>query len=70
MERKDCPCRRKACARHGDCGACRAHHASLEQKYPCACEKKGSQEKPRRERAAPDSILPREVPVDKRAGNC
>lgn len=49
-EKKDCPCKRKACERHGDCEACRAHHEK--SKYPCACEKK--------QRAADEGLTPTE----------
>ena len=39
MEKKDCPCKRKNCERHGDCDACRAYHAKMKRKCPCACER-------------------------------
>lgn len=32
-----CPCKRKKCARFGDCEACRAHH--LEKGSPPYCER-------------------------------
>ncbi len=35
MEKQDCPCKRTACKRHGDCEACRAHHAESKRKLPC-----------------------------------
>lgn len=44
MEKKDCPCKRKECERHGKCEACRAHHETSEKKYPCACERKKKSE--------------------------
>ena len=37
MNRIDCPCRKKSCARYGDCAACRAYHA--ERKRPVFCER-------------------------------
>lgn len=40
MERKTCPCARRNCPRHGDCAACRAHHAREGARYPCACERR------------------------------
>lgn len=30
-----CPCRKKSCPRHGDCEACRKHHAESKRKRPC-----------------------------------
>ena len=40
MNREDCPCKRKKCKRHGDCEACRAHHAKSRRKLPCEQGKK------------------------------
>lgn len=42
MEKKnlDCPCKRVKCPRHGDCGACKAHHRT-EKPYSPACERAG-----------------------------
>lgn len=37
---ENCPCRKKECARHGNCEACRAHHAAVKRKRPVACERK------------------------------
>lgn len=36
----NCPCRKKSCPRHGDCEACRKHHAESEHKRPVYCDKK------------------------------
>lgn len=30
-----CPCKKKSCPRHGDCEACRKHHAESKRKRPC-----------------------------------
>lgn len=38
-EQKECPCKKKSCARHGDCDACRAYHMQSRRKRPVACEK-------------------------------
>lgn len=35
--REDCPCKRARCPRHGNCEACRAHHAG--SKYSAACDR-------------------------------
>lgn len=35
-----CPCKKTDCKRHGDCAACRAHHAKSKKNKPVACEKK------------------------------
>lgn len=31
----NCPCKKKSCPRHGDCEACRKHHAESKRKRPC-----------------------------------
>lgn len=36
----NCPCKKKSCPRHGDCEACRRHHADSKYKRPVYCEKK------------------------------
>ena len=38
-----CPCKRKKCARFGDCEACRAHH--LEEGSPPYCERPAGRRK-------------------------
>lgn len=35
----NCPCKKKKCERHGNCAACRDHHAEKQRRYPVACEK-------------------------------
>ncbi len=40
MENKNCPCKRINCVRHGDCEACKAHHANFKRKMSVACERK------------------------------
>lgn len=35
-----CPCKKKSCPRHGDCEACRKHHAESKHKIPVYCDKK------------------------------
>lgn len=30
-----CPCKKKSCPRHGDCEACRRHHAESKRQRPC-----------------------------------
>lgn len=35
-----CPCKKKTCERHGNCDACRKHHAESKHRRPVACEKK------------------------------
>lgn len=37
--RRDCPCKKKNCPRHGDCEACRAYHAASRRQRPCACQR-------------------------------
>lgn len=37
-KRADCPCKRAKCERHGDCAACRAHHAA-KKNAPPACDR-------------------------------
>jgi hypothetical protein len=36
-DQASCPCRRTRCPRHGDCAACRAHHAG--KKHAPACDR-------------------------------
>lgn len=36
-EPQHCPCKRRRCSRHGDCTACREHHA--EKNALTACER-------------------------------
>ena len=38
-EQKICPCKRVKCPRHGDCEACRAHHAGSKRPRPCEKER-------------------------------
>ena len=35
-----CPCKKESCPRHGDCDACRRHHAESNRKRPVYCMKK------------------------------
>lgn len=37
LRRKDCPCKRKKCERHGNCVLCREHHKT--KKKPIYCER-------------------------------
>ena len=37
---ENCPCKKKKCPRHGDCVACREHHATSKYNRPVRCEKK------------------------------
>ncbi len=37
MEKNECPCKRKGCARYGNCAECRAHHN--DKKHPPYCER-------------------------------
>ena len=46
--RHDCPCKKLTCPRHGDCAACRLHHAS-HKKYPPICEREKKGKKTREE---------------------
>lgn len=39
MENNQCPCRKKSCERHGNCDACREHHAKSKSKIPVYCER-------------------------------
>ena len=39
MENRDCPCKKKKCPRHGNCAACREHHAQTGRSV--ACERRG-----------------------------
>ena len=41
----DCPCKKKSCKRHGNCDACRAHHAESKRKRPCERDKKALRNK-------------------------
>ena len=34
-----CPCKKKSCPRHGDCEACRKHHAESKRNIPVYCDK-------------------------------
>jgi len=43
--KRRCPCKRKQCARFGDCKACRAHH--LEKGDPPYCERPAGRRKKR-----------------------
>ncbi len=40
MINENCPCKRKSCPEHGDCEACRNHHAASKRKRPVYCERK------------------------------
>lgn len=40
MREEECPCKWKACKRHGDCEACRAHHAVHPKYKQPFCDKK------------------------------
>jgi hypothetical protein len=42
--RRDCPCKKLKCPRHGDCAACRLHHATG-GKYPPFCDRPGKKVK-------------------------
>lgn len=35
-----CPCKKKSCPRHGDCDACRQHHAESKRQRPVYCDRK------------------------------
>ncbi|PKM74324.1 MAG: hypothetical protein CVU91_00190 [Firmicutes bacterium HGW-Firmicutes-16] len=37
-EKKDCPCPKKNCPRHGKCDECRSYHAE-HKKHPPYCER-------------------------------
>lgn len=39
---RSCPCKKKSCPRHGDCEACRKHHAESKRNRPVYCVKKVS----------------------------
>jgi len=39
MERKDCPCKKMKCERHGKCEACGTYHINSRRKRPCDCGK-------------------------------
>ena len=55
MEKTDlpaaCPCKRRKCPRHGDCAACRAHHAG--RRCPPACENQPVSSPPKTDAAVP-----------------
>lgn len=36
---ENCPCKRTACKRHGDCQACREHHSSSQRKLLPTCDR-------------------------------
>lgn len=36
--KKECPCSRKHCERHGNCAACIAYHKK-ENQFPTACQR-------------------------------
>ncbi len=38
LDNPNCPCKRKKCPRHGNCEACRKHHAESKRQRPCTCE--------------------------------
>ena len=40
MTNENCPCKKKKCPRHGDCTACREHHAASKRQRPVACQRK------------------------------
>lgn len=40
MLNENCLCKKKSCPRHGDCDACRRHHAASNRKRPIYCERK------------------------------
>lgn len=42
MFSEKCPCKKKSCPRHGDCEACREHHAAAKRKRPVYCERKNA----------------------------
>ena len=42
--RRDCPCKKLKCPRHGDCAACRQHH-STQSKLPPYCERAEKKDK-------------------------
>lgn len=35
-----CPCQKNSCPRHGNCKACRKHHAKSKYPKPVYCDKK------------------------------
>ena len=41
MENRECPCKKRKCPRHGDCAACREHHAQTGRCVACEREPKG-----------------------------
>ena len=47
--RRDCPCKKLKCPRHGDCASCRQHH-STHRKYPPYCERTEKKDKEPREK--------------------
>lgn len=40
MINENCPCKKRSCPRHGDCEACRRHHAESKHQRPIYCERK------------------------------
>ncbi|MCD2491881.1 hypothetical protein LQE92_04475 [Lacrimispora sp. NSJ-141] len=42
--RQDCPCKRRKCAYHGDCAACRTKHETAKKRRPMACERLTAEE--------------------------
>jgi len=34
-----CPCKKRSCPRHGDCRACRVHHAASKRQCPVKCDR-------------------------------
>lgn len=40
VKNDNCPCKKKKCERHGDCDACRKHHAESKHQRPVYCERK------------------------------
>lgn len=38
----DCPCKKRNCPRHGDCEACREHHANSKRQRPVKCERQSN----------------------------
>ncbi len=47
---RNCPCKKLKCPRHGDCAACKQHHAT-HKKYPPYCERPGKKDKKSHEEA-------------------
>lgn len=49
MINEDCPCKRLQCERHGNCLACRTHHAE-KKKYLPACDRLKQKEESKKSR--------------------